>query len=417
MYTDEVKEQILETIKSSHVDKDIEKLFNSSMYPRHRVGPWRYVGLDKVNISNLSTSLDQQVDSQEIISQTCEKLGITSNNIILIHNGDLIHEHLTDGISITNRARKKDNCLLNNGRLNHWYTVLNQCLTSCTVDIKINPQQDVREPLYIIHSSDNKSDDNFITNNQVNIHVHNNSSISITEVYTTSENSNYLIQNPKSCYHLDKSAKCSHTVLHHHNDETVHFADINVQQADDSFYLSSIITAKGKINRTGINIQLSGERASSKVNALQWPTKTEKHDIYLNIDHLSPDTTSESLSKAVADNNGSASFTGNITVTSDAHFSQADLTNNNILLSETAKIFSRPELEIDNDEVKCSHGTTIGKLDSDMIFYLQSRGISLQEAKGILLQSFVSPVLEELETSGISSFIKDFFKDKINNER
>ncbi|MBT4963745.1 MAG: SufD family Fe-S cluster assembly protein [Francisellaceae bacterium] len=418
MYTEAIENNIAYLIKENSCDKDLLKLFRKTPYPKSRIGAWKYLNLDSISLDGLSIQQEDIIEPQKIIADYCEFFNISGSNIIVIHDGKLIHNNLNEHVSIKNMNKKKDNCLLNNDRLNHWYSVLNQCLATCTLNIEISEFQDIEDTLYIIHSAGSSSKENTITNTQVNLNIAEHTKIKVTEIYTSENSENALIQNPKSCYHLSESAQCTHTILHHHSQFSSHFSDVNVHQDNNSLYNCNIITAKGKTNRTGVNIQLAGDSASCNVHTLQWPNKDETHDIYLNIDHLSPNTSCNCLSKSIAGANAVAAFTGNITVTSDANFSEASLTNNNLLLSEHGKIFSRPELEIDNDEVKCSHGTTIGQLDKDMIFYLQSRGINANDAQSMLVSSFISPILEKLDNSrtSICSFVKNYFQETIANE-
>jgi Fe-S cluster assembly protein SufD len=119
------------------------------------------------------------------------------------------------------------------------------------------------------------------------------------------------------------------------------------------------------------------------------------------IDHAKPHCTSRELYKGILDDKSSAVFNGSIVVRKDAQKTDARQSNKNLVLSEEATINSKPQLEINADDVKCAHGTTIGHLDEDSIYYLRSRGIGVEEARSVLTYGFANDVLNRMKIDAV----------------
>ncbi len=143
-----------------------------------------------------------------------------------------------------------------------------------------------------------------------------------------------------------------------------------------------------------IAAELTGAGANFRMSGLYLSGADEKVNIVTEIKHLVPETSSNQLVNGIAGGKAHANFYGRIVVAQDAQKTEAYQTNHNILLSEGAKVDTKPQLEIYADDVKCSHGATIGRLDEQEQFYMRSRGIPEEEAKFLQLVSFLSPVLE-----------------------
>ena len=124
-------------------------------------------------------------------------------------------------------------------------------------------------------------------------------------------------------------------------------------------------------------------------------------DSVTQVNHLVPNTTSDEFYKTILDDSSRAVFRGRIVVAQDAQLTNADQTNNNLLLSDTAEADSKPQLEIYADDVKCSHGATVGQLDEKSLFYLNSRGINNESARALLTFAFANEVVERVKVDSI----------------
>lgn len=146
-----------------------------------------------------------------------------------------------------------------------------------------------------------------------------------------------------------------------------------------------------------LDVTLSGEGAEANVYGVYVCGGDEKVNISVDMRHNVPHCNSRQLFKGMAGGSSRVDFYGKIIVAQDAQKTEAYQENHNLLLSDTAKVDTKPQLEIYADDVKCSHGATIGRLNEDEQFYMRSRGITLEDAKVLQMISFIAPVLEKIE--------------------
>lgn len=155
-----------------------------------------------------------------------------------------------------------------------------------------------------------------------------------------------------------------------------------------------LIALPGGSADVSLKVDLNGEGARFALNGVGISTADEKIRVHVELRHNVPGCSSSQLFKNLVGGMALVDFYGRIIVAQDAQKTEAYQANHNLLLSETARVNTKPQLEIYADDVKCSHGATIGKLNEDEQFYMRSRGISLAEARFLQMISFVSPVFE-----------------------
>ena len=167
-------------------------------------------------------------------------------------------------------------------------------------------------------------------------------------------------------------------------------------QQDHSIFRSSVFTLSGDMVRNDANILPDGEHCESHLYGLFLGTGNMHVDNHTVVDHAKPNCFSSELYKGILDDKSTGVFNGRVLVRQDAQQINAYQSNKSILLSDTAHMYSKPELEIYADDVQCSHGATTGQLDKDAIFYLRSRGLSEKQARALLLVAFARDVLETI---------------------
>ncbi len=167
---------------------------------------------------------------------------------------------------------------------------------------------------------------------------------------------------------------------------------LNVYQERDTTFSTNEVTLSGSLVRKNLNFLPDGEGCQTQLNGFYLAGSGMHVDIHTLVDHAEPHCNSKELFKGIIDNNATAVFNGRVLVRQDAQQTNAYQSNRNVLLSKSAHMYSKPELEIYADDVKCSHGATTGQLDDEALFYLRSRGISFPTARRMLLEAFVSDV-------------------------
>jgi Fe-S cluster assembly protein SufD len=195
---------------------------------------------------------------------------------------------------------------------------------------------------------------------------------------------------------LEKAASLQHHRLSLATASMTAVADLDVQIGAKASYDLRTVISGGKQHRRNTLLSLTGASAKVKVKCLHWANNQEQLDTHLEVRHQADGSESEVWVRGVASLRGTSTLTGKIVIPEAAKQCSAALENKNLLLSRDASINSRPQLEIGHNDIqRCMHGATIGCLDSEALLYLQSRGIPVAEAKRMLVEGFVEPVLAE----------------------
>ena len=189
-----------------------------------------------------------------------------------------------------------------------------------------------------------------------------------------------------------------------------------IHQEKNSVATSNNLTLHGGLIRNSTYHFLGGEGAECFSYGLFLTDKWQHVDNFVNVDHAFPHCTSNQLFKGVLDDMSTGAFNGRILVRPDAQGTLAYQKNNNILLTDDAKMDTKPQLEIYADDVKCSHGATIGQVDSDALFYLQSRGINKREAKLMLMFGFAHEVIQYIKVEALRDRMDNLVMQRLKGE-
>ena len=217
----------------------------------------------------------------------------------------------------------------------------------------------------------------------------------IVETYLTRDGAKHLT-NAVTEVVVGEDAKVDHTRVHEGTSNGFHLGTLAVQQDRGSRYSSRVVTLGGALVRLDLSVTLDGEGAECELDGVYLAGRDDHVDHQTLIDHAKPHCTSRESYRGVLDENGEAVFNGIIVVRRDAQQTSAHQENRNLLLSDDAVIHTKPHLEIDADDVKCSHGATIGALDETALFYLRARGIAEEQARDILTFAFVQALLDRI---------------------
>jgi len=192
------------------------------------------------------------------------------------------------------------------------------------------------------------------------------------------------------------NAAVDHYKLEEESTEAFHISTLQVHLNRSSRFSSHSIALGGALVRSEVNTVLDGEGGECALNGLYMVSGQQHVDNHTRIDHVKAHCTSRELYKGVLDGKGRGVFNGKIFVHRSAPKTDARQTNKNLLLSRDAWIDTKPQLEIHNNDVKCTHGSTIGQLDQDALFYLRSRGVGLRAARGLLTYAFASEIISRI---------------------
>ena len=200
---------------------------------------------------------------------------------------------------------------------------------------------------------------------------------------------------------LAEGAALEHFKLQEEAATVDHVARVEVRQGRDSRYTSHSVSLGGGITRNDITSTLEGEGAECTLNGLYMAAGRQHVDFHTTIDHAEPRGTSRELYKGILGGRARGVFNGRILVQPGAQKTDSQQSSQNLLLSREAEVDTKPELEIYADDVKCSHGATVGQLDADMLFYLRSRGIDEGAAQGFLTRGFAQDLIDRMSIDAV----------------
>ena len=189
-----------------------------------------------------------------------------------------------------------------------------------------------------------------------------------------------------------------------------------IKQFGNSQFQMNTITMSGELVRNNVNIKQEGSHCHSELNGLYMARANEHVDNHTLVHHLHPGSTSSELYKGVLNDTSTGVFNGKVIVHRDAQQTNAFQSNANILLTDDATVYSKPELEIYADDVKCSHGSTTGQIDDEALFYLQSRGLSKTSARNLLLYAFAADVLNKVKIKPLKKSILTYLANRYNTD-
>ena len=202
------------------------------------------------------------------------------------------------------------------------------------------------------------------------------------------------------------SSVLSHYLIERESTQAFNVSTLRVQQGRSSSVTSHTVLLGGALVRNNVHPVLAGQGGDCLINGLFMATGRQHMDNYMKVEHASPHCDSRQFYHGILDGRSRGVFHGRIIVHKDAQKTDAKQTNKNLLLSEEAQIDTKPQLEIYADDVKCTHGATIGQLNRDAIFYLRSRGIPEESARALLLFAFAGESLQRMKVEPIRKHLE-----------
>jgi Fe-S cluster assembly protein SufD len=215
---------------------------------------------------------------------------------------------------------------------------------------------------------------------------------------------------------LGENANLDFVRLQNENSNSSQISNTYFYQKSNSVTTNNTLSLHGGLIRNNIFVKLDGENASSNTYGIFLADGNQHMSNYIYIHHAKPHCTSDQLIKGVLDDSATGSFNGKIYVDKYAVKTSAYQRNNNILLSGSAKMNTKPQLEIYNDDVKCSHGATVGQLDTEALFYIRSRGIGHDEARQLLMYAFANEVISKIKLEALRERIIDMVDRRLRGE-
>ena len=234
------------------------------------------------------------------------------------------------------------------------------------------------------------------------------SRVTVMETYIGSGNDPHLV-NALTQICVSRGARVCHYKHQGEGENGLHLGTNHVRLDTDSVYSGCVFSSGAGVSRNEARVRLEGERGNCTLDGIYLGRNQQRVDNWTRVDHVAPYGQTHEVYKGVMDDRAHGAFQGKIRIWPNAIASQARQLNKNLLLSEAAEVSSKPELEILNDDVKCAHGSTIGDLEEEALFYLRSRGIDEAMARRLMIEAFVGEVIERFADVPIRNHFKQLF--------
>lgn len=219
-----------------------------------------------------------------------------------------------------------------------------------------------------------------------------------------------LVNSVRECFVAEGAELLVHNLQ---RDNATHIAQEHVQVDARGHFSISTTTLEGALVRNDLRVSLAGPEAHAELNGVYLLNGSTHCDNHTYIGHDVPDCTSDELYKGLIAGKATGVFNGKVYVKQDAQHTRAYQANANILLGDDARVYTKPELEIYADDVKCSHGCTIGRLDEKGLFYLRSRGVSEAEARKLMAHAFITEVVERIGNASWKGYLTGLIDEKL----
>ncbi len=274
----------------------------------------------------------------------------------------------------------------------HTFTALNTAFIRDGAFIELAADAIVEQPIHLVFVSEGEGASH--PRNLIVAGRH--SRATVIESYVSLRDSCYFT-NAVTEISLGEGAHLDHYKLQRESESAFHVGTVQIRQARDSQLHSFSFAVGGSLARTNIYTSLDGDAATCTLNGLYLTDGSQHIDNQTSIEHIAPNCPSHELYKGVLDGRSHGVFNGKVYVHPEAQKTDGKQSNNNLLLSPTARVDTKPQLEIFADDVKCTHGATVGRLDDLAMFYLNSRGIGPETARMLLTYAFAADVIETIE--------------------
>ena len=397
---------LIENLKSYsegvQISDEKKKAFTSFMskgFPTTKDEEWKYTSLKK--IVNKEYTIE---NTGEIIdSSTVEKYSLGFENRIIFSDGKLIGSPNIKGVSIngfSNFGSNTTDSILQ----------LNKALAQNGFTISVDKNIVLESPIEILFFA--TTENNFSQYRNL-ISVGDNTEVKFVERIQTLNDSTSMV-NHFTQIHCAKNTKVEYNKIQNNTPESRLIDTVNVYQEQDSTCDINTLIFGGSFTRNNLNFEQNSSNCESNMNGVSVLDDNQLADNHTFVDHKSAHCRSNEMYKGVYLGHSKGVFNGKIMVRPDAQKIDAFQSNNNLLLSDHSSIDSKPQLEIYADDVKCSHGCTIGQLDEDALFYMRSRGIGIEEAKAVLTYAFASEAIENISVEEVKLLAQKLLAKKLN---
>lgn len=413
-YTEKFKQSIAEAKNDwlRLLRKEAFRVFNETGFPAPKDEEWKYTNVARIANTEFDTgAVDAATITPSVYPESADSRVVVVDGRIDPNSSTfpalsflaalederssaLLRKHLGEAVD-----------LAKNG-----FTALNTAFIEEGIFIEIARDTKIETPIHL----------NFISTGdrvsfpRVLVHMERGSEATIIETYDTSGGEGVSFSNSVVELCLGDNARLTHYRVQKHDQTTFHIGTTGVVLGRDSFYDSTNINLGAALCRHDINVKFTAEGGECFVDGLYMIGGSQHHDTHSVIDHAVPNCVSHQTYKGVLADRSHAVFNGKVFVREGAHGTDAQQSNKNLLMSNDARVDTKPQLEIFNDDVKCSHGATVGQLEEEELFYLLTRGLDPDLARNLLTYGFAEQVINKIGIGSIKAELDEAVLNRLN---
>lgn len=409
------------------VEQNAFHTFNALGLPTVKNEEWKYTRIG--GVFNKEYAFNPELSSRSLTSEDMNAIrfpgheaanelvfinGLYSQKLSIIRSENLTVISLEEATKNEYREIVLQHLGHSSKYINDGLNAMNTAFAAEGIFVHVKKGKVIEHPVYIYNIADARTT-NIFSQPRVLVYIGENAQVVFAETYSTLGASESFTNQVTEIV-VEKDALLEYYKIQ--NDAT-HANQVNtthIRQMGKSLVNTVTVSLDGGIIRNNLNIAMEAEHSESHFYGLYFLKGNTHVDNHTVVDNVKPHCESNELYKGIVDDKATAVFNGKIFVQKDAQKTNAFQSNKNILLSEEATINTKPQLEIFADDVKCSHGCTIGQLDEEGMFYLRSRGISERAAKSLLVHAFAIDILEHIKPEPIRRYVDALIAERLQVE-
>ena len=413
----DLKDKIINLFSSSNISSPICReaieIFKTQGFPTKKQEAWKYTSLQSL----LKNDFSFDIPKADISENTLKKYIFDENCTHLIFvNGVFIENYskiIEPSIEIKPISEGVNSQYYHNiAQKDEVFTALNTAFDPFGVYIVIPKGKIIENPIQIIHFITDINSPTWVQPRNL-IDLGENAQVKIVEAHYNLSNQ-FTLTNSVTEITVGKDAILDYYKIEEDSNTASLIDNTYINQQTNSKAFVHTFSLSGMLNRNNLNFYHKGERVESTLKGITILEERQHTDHYTFVHHAYPNCESHQDYKSVLFDNATNVFNGKILVDKIAQKTNAYQQNDNVMLSEKATVYTKPQLEIFADDVKCSHGCTVGEMDSDALFYLQSRGIPKKEAQALLTYAFSHTVMESVRIPSLKKYIEKKIAEKLN---
>lgn len=384
------------TARTAHSEQHLQQMLRLGL-PTRKQENWKYTPLDGLLNSHF-VSAEATIDAQQ---RDTLALPVDALRMVFV-NGQFIRE-LSDELADSGFQVTVDNAreTLPAAVQPEVFLHLTESLAQTVTHIQVARNQRPARPLLLMHITQGAEGEVMNTAHyRHHLELAQGAEAKVIEHYVSLNDARHFTGSRLTMQVAD-NAHLQHIKLAFENPTSYHFGHNDIQLGQDASAASHSFLLGGLVLRHNTSTQLNGENTTLRINSLAMPVNNEVCDTRTWLEHNKGYCNSRQLHKTIVSDKGRAVFNGIINVAQHAIKTDGQMTNNNLLLGKLSEVDTKPQLEIYADDVKCSHGATIGRIDDEQLFYLRSRGIKQQAAQQMIMYAFAAELTEAISDESI----------------